>query len=49
MSAPAADRSNEVLFRDGDADYDPMVRLEGRVAVLTGAARTRASWSARLP
>jgi thioredoxin reductase (NADPH) len=27
---------NEVLFRDGDAGYDPMVVLAGRVAVLVG-------------
>jgi thioredoxin reductase (NADPH) len=27
---------DEVLFRDGDAGYDPMVVLEGRVSVLEG-------------
>jgi hypothetical protein len=28
---------DEVLFRDGDAGYDPMVVLAGRVAVLVGS------------
>jgi thioredoxin reductase (NADPH) len=27
---------DEVLFSDGDADYDPMVVLTGRVSVLEG-------------
>jgi thioredoxin reductase (NADPH) len=32
---------DEVLFRDGDADYDPMVVLAGRVSVLAGGDGAR--------
>jgi hypothetical protein len=33
--------ANEVLFAEGDAGYDPMVVLRGRVAVVTGGADAR--------
>lgn len=39
----------EVLFRDGDMSYDPMVLLEGRVAVIEGSIDSGQGLAVQLP
>jgi thioredoxin reductase (NADPH) len=41
--------AGDVLFRDGDATYDPMVLLEGRISAVLGCGDTERELAIQTP